>query len=457
MPFGNLLDWMLAPFDWVRENFIYSKTFKLAPLPNSTKGPSTRVEEIFGDQSVTHPSPVFLSELEGEDLSIYDGKRTSPAVHLHLVENATVFGRTEFVLAGETLYYPDIIDPDKDAFMAELEGRGRIAPDRGHFRLRVRNKGKKYSQAVSILGQCNGNYLHFLTEALTRLAIIDQWPEFDDLPLVVEDNLHPRLYEALDLLNVKGRDILRVAEYESAFFKKIIYITPPCYTPPETRKWFEQKQLDAPRSSQFKFSPGALEILRSLAVSVSTNYVPHVSRAKFAETRREKSTTTADDIGFLFQSASLTYHSSEAKNFYCERRAASVGNGRLVKNEEAVISHLRGRDFASINLADFSFAEQVLILQNSNVVVSAVGAALGNLIFVAPGVNVILLSPTYPGASFFYFVNLLSALGHKVTYVLGRQDSSGDVNPYNRDFWAPVGLLTRALEGKIDGHYSWQQ
>ena len=454
MSFVSLLNWILFPFDWVRENFIYSKTFKLAQLPNLTDGPSTRVEKIFGEVNDTCLAPIFLGETRDLDLSVYDGGRTAPGVYLHQLKNATVFGRTEFILAGDTLYYPDIIDPNKDAFMAELEGRGRITPDRKQFRLRLRGKGKRYSEAISLLGQCNGNYLHFLTEALTRLTIADRRAEYDRLPLVVEDNLHPRLYEALVLLNVKGREIIRIAEYEPAFFDRLIYITPPCYTPPETRKWFEKKQLDIPRGTQFRFSPQALEILRVSAVEVAKNYVPYVSRAIFLKSAGQKSKHRSDEMGFLFQSASHTMHSSDTTNFYCERRAASVGNGRLVKNEEAVISHLRGRDFASINLADFGFAEQVLVLQNADTVVSAVGAAVGNLIFVEPGVNVILLSPTYPGASFFYFVNLLTALGHKITYVLGRQDPFEGDNLYNRDFWAPVGLLTKALEGRANDCHS---
>lgn len=456
MSFGSLLNWILFPFDWARENFIYSKTFKLAQLPNSTNGPSTRVEQIFSEVHDTCPPPIFLGETKGLDFSIYDGESTSPAVYLHQLDNATVFGRTEFVLVGDTLYYPEIVDPNKDAFMAELEGRGRITPDRKQFRLRVRGKGQRYPEAISLLGQCNGNYLHFLTEALTRLTIADRRAEYDRLPLVVEDNLHPRLYEALVLLNVKGREIFRIAEYEPAFFDRLVYITPPCYTPPETRKWFERKQLDTPRGSQFRFSPDALEILRMSAVSVAKDYVPYVSRSNFLKANGQESDRlhNDNDLGFLFQSHSLTIHSSDAKNFYCERRAASVGNGRLVKNEEAVISHLRGRDFASVNLADFGFAEQVLILQGADAVVTAVGAAVGNLIFVEPGVNVILLSPTYPGASFFYFVNLLTALGHQITYVLGKQDPFEGDSLYNRDFWAPVGLLTKALEGKADDYQS---
>lgn len=450
MSLNSIYKVFVSPFDWIKQRVFNSKTYKLSALPPVTGGPSTIVEEVFKETSYSTPRPIFFGKLDCQDFSMYNGEHTSRSVHLHLLENVTVFGRTEFILKNDTLFYPPIIDPTRDAFMAELEGWGKISSDRKYFRLRRKSKGRKYKRAISLLGQCNGNYLHFLTEVLTRLTIADSRKDYDSFPLLIENNLHPRLYEALDLLNVKGREILRLSEYDPAHVDRLIYITPPCYTPPETRMWFERKLLDNPRSDQFSFSPDALRLLRQVASSVARDYVPFVSRDRFLNNSPQDRGMRWSDEGFLFQSPYQCLHSSDTRRFYCERRPASVGNGRLVKNEEAVISHLRARSFASVNLADFGFSEQVLMLQGSETVVSAVGAAVGNLIFVEPGVSVVLLSPTYPGASFFYFANLLGALGHSVTYVLGKQDSSETPNLYNRNFWAPVGLLTVALGDMSD-------
>lgn len=432
---------------------LFSRTYNLEVLRNEPGEISDDVKILLNSRVSKNTAPNFLCETENADFSMYDGRQISPDVFLHEISNATVVGRTEFVIRGNRIFYPSIIDPKTDVFMAELEKKGRLSSSGNRFKITLKPRAKKVETAISLLGQCNGNYLHFLTESMTRLALADQLPELDDVPILIEKGLHPRLYEALDLLNIKGREIIFVREYKAAIVKKLIYITPPCYTPPETRTFFEKKEFAAPRMEQFKFSVEALATLRSLAVKTADQYVPSISRSDYLRVTSDiadqetVATVNQDDVGHLFSTPHATIHAVDTKRFYCDRRSHSSGNGRLVKNEGAIISVLQQHEFTSVHLPDYSFFEQVLLLQRAEIVVSPVGAAIGNLIFCGPQVDVVLLSPTYPGATFFYFANLLSALDHRLTYVLGRQVTMSAHNAYNKDFWVPVKLLDEAIVG----------
>jgi capsular polysaccharide biosynthesis protein len=424
--------------------WLIERRYRLQTLVNGVGSISKTVQLICESKKGQSKPPEFLAEFEGKSFAEYDGSFFSPAIYLHEVEGASVIGRTEFVLRDETLYFPHVVDVAHDVFMAELEGRAELTSSR-ELKLAAWPRKRRVPEGLSLLGQCNGNYLHFLTEAMTRLALADQIPELDNVPLLVENNLHPKLYEALDLLNSKGREIIPVAEYEQVYVNRLFYITPPCYTPPETRTWFEHGRLAEVRRNQFVFSAEALKQLRQCCTKIAFHYVPagaSVSADSFGWASVKARTGNAE---FTFFVDDRILHSAGLRRLFLERRAASVGNGRLVINEGELWKTLECHQFATINVADRSFAEQVAILSGAEVVVSAVGASLGNLIFAEPGVRAILLSPTYPGASYFYFANLLAALGHDITYVLGRQSSQGEKNPYNRNFWVPINLVVEAL------------
>lgn len=435
---------------------LFTRTFELKDLRNGVGEVSASVSLLLKGGEVKGPSPTFLSEDIGADFSDYDGRMVAPDVYIHEVCEAAVIGRTEFIQKNGVLYHPDIINPEQDVFMAELEGWARIQSGGERIRVTVRPRVKEVDTALSLLGQCNGNYLHFLTEAMTRLALAERHKDLENVPILIEEGLHPRLYEALDLLNRRGREVIFVREYARVQVRKLFYITPPCYTPPETRRWFEEGELASPRMEQFTFSCDALQALRLLTVQVAEHYVPRMSREEAlgrgagASAESDVVSPKSGEIGYVFSADGGLIHSGDGRRFYCNRRAVSVGNGRLVKNDPAVMAVLSRYNVLNVHLPDHSFPEQALILKDAEVVVSPVGASVGNLIFCEPGVEVVLLSPTYPGATYYYFANLLAALGHRLTYVLGRQVTSPIGNRYNRDFWMPVNLIADAMDDVVE-------
>jgi hypothetical protein len=420
--------------------------FSLVHLPDEPGSVSHDVKIIFHQKVNKGAKPIFRNLPRYIDGGIYDGSVLSPKVSCHSINNAHVVGRTEFIFKDKKAYFPGIIDPKADMFMAEIEGHASITDDFNSISISVIKGTRKIDQAVSLFGQANGNYLHFLTEILSRLAVLDSLDTFFDASLLIEDNLHPKFYEALELLNVNGLNVIRISPYEMVFVEELLYISPICYTPPETRCMFTNGSLASPRRDQFVFSREGLELLRTKSVKISKKYVPCVTKRTLG-INAKKHKNTLDTPGYIFYNHGLV-HSSDTEFVFLERRAVTTGNGRLVKNQDRIIHMLQNHGFICFDIADFLFEEQVMVLRDSKIVVSPVGASLGNLIFCEPGMNVVLISPVFPGATFFYFANLMSCLGHNVTFVLGKQaieQGVGYQEFYNRDFTVPINEVLSAV------------
>lgn len=416
-------------------------TFNLTELPEEPGVVSLEVKNIFQETRSIEKKPKFCNLPEYIDSQIYDGKQLSPAVALHLINEVHVVGRTEFIIKGNKAYIPRVITPEADMFMAEIEGWASISENFQTLSLTTINAGIKVKKAVSLFGQANANYLHFLTETLTRLVVLDNENIHKEAVILIEDNLHPKFYDALSLLNINERPVIRVSPYEKVAVENLIYITPLCYTPPETRDWFQHHKLAPPRAEQFYFSKQGLELLRRKSVELSTQYLPYTKHLAY-------SPNSNVEMDYLITNLNNPTRLSDIKKVYLYRHAVTTGNGRLLKNQTNLVDLLTDIGFMNFDIAELPFYEQVHVLRNAQTVISPVGAALGNMIFCEPGVKVILLSPTYPGATFFYFTNLLSCLGHEVSYVLGKQDPTpghGYQEFYNRDFTIPINMVLSEL------------
>ena len=377
---------------------------------------------------VRGPRPIFLGGEGLCDVSNYDGRETSPEINRIDVPGAVAMGRTEFVLKDGQALYPGIIDPSADAFMLELENRGSVDLAAGRVSIFPRAKQLRVKRAISLLGQCNGNYAHWVTEVLARFVLIDDLPDLAGVPLLVDHPVHEKLLDALDFLNVTRREIINVLPWQKVQVDLLTYITPPSMTPPETRSFFEKGSLAAPRVEQFHFSRAALARLRERVVPMAKDCLV---------APRTEEPWCEPDV-------------PKTKRLFLRREAWTTGNGRLLSNADTVNQALEQFGFGGVNIADHSFEGQVLTACEMGVVVSPIGAALANLVFREPGAVVVILTPFYRDATFYYFANLMAALGHHLIFVLGPQARHGGATVYNRDFRISLRLLREAVRKAVE-------
>lgn len=405
---------------------LQGRSYGLEPMENYVERQGIQEVALLDRALISGSTPRFFGGADGVDLTLYRGQQIAPRVTLTEFRNVTTIGRSELVIHNNVALYPRPFDPSRYSFMLESEGRARVNLKRGRIRMLFRSKTLKVDSAISLLGQCNGNYAHWVLEVLTRLALLKDNPDLQDVPLLIDTPIHDKMLDALAVLNPTGREVIFVRNAQKVRLRKLFYLTSPSFTPPETRQFFTTGTIAPPDRDQFQFSANAIASLREFAIEECSQYV-------FLKAKQATSLTCGprpDDARFIF----------------LRRSRGTTGNGRHVSNEAAIEAYLRTHGFCVLDSYELSFEEQVMSLQNTEIVVSAIGASCANLVFCKPGLSVVLLSPRYPNASWFYWVNLMLAAGHKLYLVLGPQVASSRSTIYHKDFRISLKLINEAIE-----------
>lgn len=404
------------------KRYITSRKYKLAILEDYATQKGYKVKKIIPEKIIHSERPRFFGGNDHLDLSIYDGISISSEVKMVRIPNCIAVGRSEFLIKDGHALYPSPFDHKLYTFMLELEGRAKVHLRNSKISLALKSRPKKADIVISLLGQCNGNYAHWVLEVLARLAVIETMPDLIGIPILVDDPGHETLKSALFELNISGREIIYVRAAQKVEANEIIFVTSPSFTPPETRRFFETKKLDKPRANQFRFSPEAIRYLRDIRRQALEFSAPSRNRSEAFSVSKTKTSL-----------------------IYIPRNPLTTGNGRHISNVGLVETLLSERDFFFVDIAALGFVEQMSALEDAKVVVSAAGAALANLVFCKPGVKVVLLSPQYRGANWWYWVNLMAAIGHRLFIVLGPQVGAASGEVYHQNFRVNLKLLDAAI------------
>lgn len=109
------------------------------------------------------------------------------------------------------------------------------------------------------------------------------------------------------------------------------------------------------------------------------------------------------------------------KRIYISRGDAKY---RRVLNEDKVISLLSGHGFEVVQLADFSFLEQVALMAATDVVIAPHGSGLTNILFCKPGAKIIEIFSPEMVALYFWKISDLCHLDYY--YTVGDRVRSSD-------------------------------
>jgi len=372
-----------------------------------------------GHSKVTRVAPEQHSEICGpEFVGVYPVKlhsmplliSTMPKLEIVELHAVTVVAGTNLILTQYEAIHPAPLVPCRDLLPIESFGFARINPDKNSIKIIPSRSAKRIEQGISLLGQCTGNYAHWLTETLPKLIIINEYPQFDGLPLIVDGWTHPVIRDTIRLLDGKRREIILLDRWEGLHVSNLVDISATAYIPPAILGFKIGIPIPVPDPLHYVFSQFALRKLRVCACAAS---------------RSDK------NLG---------------KKLYLRRERATTGNDRFVKNAEAVEAVVREYGFEPIDPARFNFEEQIAIFSSAEYIVSPIGAALANAIFSSPGCQIIVLSGYCENGDYYYFSNLMNLLGHRMRYVLGQQENNTE-DIAQRDYTTDLRALREALIG----------
>ena len=333
----------------------------------------------------------------------------SPEQSIYLLSEALAVGGIDFIFLENLAVHHDLFLPLEHCCPAENVGIIKNCRQQNCLHLYLKKEPIYFDSAITLIGQSNNNYAHFLTETMPKLSILNSIDGYHDWPILIDADLHKNMMEALELLNIPSRPIIPLKRWQSAFVRKLVVISAPGYERyvPELLKPVEPAQY------QNSFSIEALELLRR-EMEEAFDYTKEKPR----------------------------------KRLYLSRNKNS-SNLRQLTNDSNIVYMLKNQGFRLLQPEFMTFAEQVKECQSAEIIVAPVGAALANMIFAPKGCKVIILGPYYKKASYSFFTNLAATLGHELFIVMGSQVGA-KMQPSQKNYSINETDLMDAIEAVLD-------
>jgi hypothetical protein len=233
----------------------------LVPLLDSDGARSRTLVQRPGTVSWKEP------DIFGQSRQLASFSIQQPELRLSEWIEASPLAGSDFIMPRDerVAYHPAEFVASRDMPMVERYGVIRITQN-SMFQYHI-EPPVRMSAAVSLLGQCSGNYAHFITEVLPRLTVVDKFSEYRKLPLLVDGWMpHESHFSLIRMFGKYKRDIIRVGMMQCADVHRLITISPTAYASPESRSWIERRELSPLGPTDYKFNVAALNNVRELAL-----------------------------------------------------------------------------------------------------------------------------------------------------------------------------------------------
>lgn len=297
-----------------------------------------------------------------------------PAQNVWIVEKAQVLDAFQVVKDGKLVIYEQSADP-RNGFVAGLwqvaetmkNGDDRVFCD-FKFERRV-----NLESAVLLSGRCTRNYFHWLIEYMPKvLNILESGLAVKD-PLLIDSAMPAQHYDIARFVAKKyGFSLLQI-EPKTLCSVETLYIPSPCTFHPDDQR--------------FKYWEGG---------GVSQKHLKFIRKEAYEYI------------------ASLNMTGESPRKVYLRRRSAA----RRIINEDEIESLVEKLGFKIVDPAALSFAEQVRMFANADVIMSPAGAALSNVVFMREGATAISMLADY-NKGYCMKANIANAVGVHFFHITG--------------------------------------
>lgn len=299
-----------------------------------------------------------------------------PAVQVIRMGPADVFGHSNFLQtpSGQLVHH-ELFRPATHKASEEDHQRLHIDPSDATAQIiGTPLKTAKLPAAAAFTDAVALNYAHWLTEVLPRIVLYTRHDCSKGVPLIVDEGLHPNIYESLSIAIGGDRVVYTLAKDRRTRVQVLDIVTPTGYVPYASRE---------PRQSGH--SHGVFSAQALLAVRDAFQHL--MARP-------------VDAVG---------------KYIYVRRNA---GLRKLI-NDQEISNVLSAAGFTIVSPEELSFSDQVRLFSQAEFVIGATGAALANLIFCPAGARVHVLMAQHEEMPYWYWQRLADCVGVDLSYGLG--------------------------------------
>lgn len=347
---------------------------------------------LAASHAVDTPAPQVYPPQDQHYLKPPHEQYTFPETFVAELPDVVVQGGTNIVVAMGCAIHHDLFAFNDDFTSEELHDRMRLDVQAGAAMWCASDPApESMDVAANFVDACAPNYAHWLTEVAPRIALFCARSEFNGVPLIVNDGLHPNIMESLWTFAADRHPVVALPLGRSIKVARLYLVSCAGYVP------FEPRGGHAAGLSHGKFSRLAFEAMR---------------QACFASPQLRPDTLP--------------------RRIFLRRNS---GVRRLV-NSDAVECLLVSRGFTVVEPEKLSFAMQVQLFRQAEVVIGPTGAALANIVFSDSQVRIAILISRQEDVIYWYWQNMAKASGKAVSYVFG-DHVEGAAGHVHADFQVP--------------------
>ena len=333
--------------------------------------------KVFDVAMVDTPTPKVIPEEEQGYLVSPHENYEFPPIYVAQLSDAQLYGRTNLIFMQDAVICHDLYDFERDYSSEELHGRHVIDATKKRMRL-IRNDATPghIPVAAAFLDACATNYAHWLTEVLPRIAVFCSVEQYANVPIIVDDGLHPNIMESLAFVVGNDREVI-ILPIGRAINVGVLYATSVTgYVP------FERRPKKLAYHSHGIFSPSAFELVRNRVLP----FAKKIPNKDFP------------------------------KKIYL-RRTSKI---RKLINSKEIEKHLFDNGFVIVESENLTFLQQVALFSNAESIIAPSGASLANMIFSKPNKNYQILIGKFRLTSYWYWQNIACSCANSVTYIFGK-------------------------------------
>jgi capsular polysaccharide biosynthesis protein len=331
------------------------------------------------------------------------GTITLPEIYLAEVDNARIIGGHNPVLVGDGVaLYDDYMHPERELFDYNQKGDLITYGPDNHITVQYKQSpGPVIEAGILLSGVYSFNYYHWLFDFLSRFWIIDQFPEYNDLPLIIDDNLHSNLYESLDMVNTHKRPIIPIRYGMGYTIKNLIIPSKLAFMP-------QNLKGNIPLSYRYDaVSPIAVTYLRE-KLGVERRMQAHPMKTRL----------------------------------YISRRKAKY---RKLQNEHKIERIFKQYNFSVVQPELMSFREQLDLFSSAEIIAGATGSGLANILFAPSSVRVML----FLCEDSYIFSNIAQIIGQNLVNVYCSYIPGSCSISYHCDFRIEPDVIEKAIQSFI--------
>lgn len=361
---------------------------------------------IHAAKHLTIPSPtIYHPDMPGYFFP--SGEGLLPEVYLAKLKNVTVIEGTDVVITDNDKILYDELAIDE---AGKYDFRNTIKcvffkRDIANRKISLnfeKNLSTLPKTAIHFCKDYSGNYFHWLVEGLPRMWIIEQFPELDAIPILVDHHLIKQHIEALEILNRGKREIIYLAPGEGYYIENLIY--------PSHFSWMHNNYyhpMDI--GKDILISPQAIQYIRN-------QFLP--SKIDFPK-----------------------------QKIFISRK--NTTNKRLLNYTE-VEEFFSGLGFHVVCPEELSFVEQVNLFSQAHLIVAIAGAACTNIMFAPQGCQIYIFITNNRHVNYNIFNMIATAVGVHLNFILGKEEKliNNDItlhNPFAVDMVLVKSMMENAL------------